>query len=107
MPIRTTLATLAGITLAAAAILPTTTAQASQPGQGCANVTIRQRVAVHYDPTFTSRVVRTAPKGERDTVCVVAIGRGQQYTACGRHGWDWDLVRGGFIPEVCDIADGR
>ncbi|WP_335983078.1 hypothetical protein [Streptomyces sp. CA2R106] len=101
MPTRTTLAVVAGVTLAAAAILPTTTAQAAQAGSSCTSVTVRQRVAVHYDPNFTSRVVRSAPKGEHDTVCLVAIGRGEQYTACGRRGWDWDLVRGGYIPDVC------
>ncbi|WP_202239960.1 hypothetical protein [Actinacidiphila reveromycinica] len=82
-------------------LIPATTAAASDQQQSCPTVVVRQTVAVHYDPNFTSRVVRTAPAGEHDTTCLTAIGRGDPYRACGHIGYDWYLIKNGFIPDVC------
>jgi hypothetical protein len=91
----------AALAVGATPLIPVTTATAASAQQKCPTVVVRQRVAVHYDPTFSSRVVRTAPAGEHDTTCVTAIGRGDPYRACGQSGYDWYLIQGGFIPDVC------
>lgn len=89
------------LALAVGSVVPAAGSAASASGSSCRQVRVVQRTAVRYDPAFDSRIVRTAHRGDRETVCLVANGRGERYTACGRQGYDWYLVRGGFIPDVC------
>lgn len=94
--------TLSALLTMGAVALPATSGAATVPADSrCRTVEVTHSVAVHYDPNFSSRVVRTAHRGERDTVCLVAIGRGERYEACGGKGYDWYLVPGGFIPDMC------
>jgi hypothetical protein len=90
----------AAVALVAAAIVPAA-GPASASSSKCPQVRVRQTTAVRYDPDPRSRIVRTDRRGTVEKTCLTAIGRGEQYLACGRRGWDWYLVAGGFIPDVC------
>jgi hypothetical protein len=77
-------------------------------------ITVRvtgKKVAVRYDPEVDGRIVRWMHQGQREESCLIAIGRGEseddRYAKCGKRGWDWYLVKGGYIPVTCAVRVGR
>ncbi|NGO40632.1 hypothetical protein [Streptomyces ureilyticus] len=108
--LRSSVAGLVGLAALGSGLVMAGPAQAEAPARAAACKTIKitgGKVAVRMpdrgDTVADSndRVTRYVYRGDKLRSCVIAIGRGQTYTKCGRTGYDWYIVRGGQVPLTC------
>ena len=61
------------------------------------------RVAIRTDSDPASAVARVVSRGTRlvNSGCYTIVGRGDGYDKCGQRGWDWYVVREGYVPLTC------